>query len=100
VTTKLFVGNDEEPWGCYINFKEYWPRWKITTIKQDSQAQKLGVKVGWKLIGLNGKKITESNYKEIMSELAAGKECEINFETPVIAVHFVLFSINLFNTCS
>jgi len=81
VHTVHFFDNDDQLWGCCVNFDNHWSEWKITKMLRDQQAHRRGVEMGWRIRRVNNLEISEYTCKETKRILEHGHECTITFET-------------------
>ena len=79
--TVRFADNDDEPWGCCVNFDNHWSEWKITKMLKGQQAHRRGVDMGWRVRRVNNLEVSPYTYKEVKRILERGHECTITFET-------------------
>jgi len=79
--TVRFVDNDDEPWGCCVNFDNHWSEWKITKMLKGQQAHHHGVDMGWRVRRVNNFEVSPYTCKEVKRILERGHECTITFET-------------------
>ena len=87
---KNFKSNDEFEWGCAVNLDEYWPFWSVKYIKKNKHADRLGVCVDWKIVGVNGIMANESTYQDLENLLQKGQAQKIIFARPSLVNFFFL----------
>lgn len=69
----IFEAHTQNPWGYAVNFEDHWATWCITRICSKQQAKKLGVRMGDKLIMVDGKLLNNDNYLSIKELLLDGR---------------------------
>jgi len=74
-----FVSKSINPWGNTMNLGCHWSNWKIMKIVPGKQTEQLGIKVGDKLIAIDGAEMNENNHFFLKEKLLRGEACKQTF---------------------
>jgi len=74
----------QHPWGLCINLHDHWRYWKVISVVPDSIAEKEGVKIDWKIIGIDGIIFSEHNIKKLKNKLKDQERHEVIFQLPML----------------
>lgn len=74
----------QHPWGICMNLHDHWRYWKIISIVPNSIAEKEGVKVDWKIMGIDGIILSEHNIKKLKKKLTDQEGHEVIFQLPLL----------------
>lgn len=72
-----FSPNSIDPWGCTFNTANSWSEWIIINVDEGKQAERIGVKIGDKIVAVNGEPIDDQNYSYLHDLLVQGGRCTI-----------------------
>jgi len=78
-----------------MNLHDHWRYWKVISVVPDSIAEKEGVKIDWKIIGIDGIIFSEHNIKKLKNKLKDQERHEVIFQlpmlVPIIFLHITIF---------
>jgi len=74
----------QHPWGLCMNLHDHWRYWKVISVVPDSIAEKEGVKIDWKIIGIDGIIFSEHNIKKLKNKLKDQERHEVIFQLPML----------------
>merc|ERR1712038_738261 len=77
--TVEFQENTFDPWGCAISFNLGWQHWKMSKIVKGKQAERLGIGIGDRIVGLNDIALNEANCDSMEEKLRKGVPCTITW---------------------
>merc|ERR1711879_858727 len=83
------VSDDDEPWGTIrsnLNRSTY--TWTIFQVKKDGQWYRRGIRAGWQITRVEGKKVNSRNYADIHGIIEGKRACTIEFSVPEKSLTF------------
>ena len=82
IVSLSFMAASIRLWGFLVDFGSDFG-WIVTKCSLAHQAFQLGVRQGWKLIGINGIRLSKETSQQLQKFAISGKTCTMDFIYPI-----------------